>query len=381
MTVTTLTSRRVRVSASASLRRRTLHAGAWWVWALGLLVAASRTTNPLLLGLMLAVLTLVVVSRRGNAPWSRSFGAFLRLGVAVLVVRVVFQMLFGISEPGYVLVTVPHIPLPSWAAGVRIGGAVTAPEVLTALYDGLQLLTIFACVGAANSLASPRRMLRSIPAALYEVGVALVVTMSVAPELVSDVQRVRTARRLRGHDSRGLRSVAFAAIPVLAGALDRSLAVAASMDARGYGRRIGSTPRRQRMSGVLVIVGLIGVCIGLFGILDEAAGPWSWVGVVVGCCLAAVGFAVSRTSVARSTYRPDPWAAREWIVTASGLIPAAVLIAVSITNPIAMIAPVSPPGWPSATVGCLLAILVAALPAWVAPAAAVEPQSPRGADS
>ena len=29
---------------------RTLHPGAWWLWALGLATAASRTTNPLLLG-------------------------------------------------------------------------------------------------------------------------------------------------------------------------------------------------------------------------------------------------------------------------------------------------------------------------------------------
>ena len=28
---------------------RALHPGAWWLWALGLATAASRTTNPLLL--------------------------------------------------------------------------------------------------------------------------------------------------------------------------------------------------------------------------------------------------------------------------------------------------------------------------------------------
>ena len=28
---------------------RWLHPGAWWLWALGLATAASRTTNPLLL--------------------------------------------------------------------------------------------------------------------------------------------------------------------------------------------------------------------------------------------------------------------------------------------------------------------------------------------
>ena len=36
------------------------------------------------------------------------------------------------------------------------------------LYDGLRLGTIVVCVGAANSLANPKRLLRSMPPALYE---------------------------------------------------------------------------------------------------------------------------------------------------------------------------------------------------------------------
>ena len=31
---------------------RALHPGAWWLWAVGLAAAASRTTNPLLLALV-----------------------------------------------------------------------------------------------------------------------------------------------------------------------------------------------------------------------------------------------------------------------------------------------------------------------------------------
>ncbi|HEU5266365.1 MAG TPA: hypothetical protein VFU35_06675, partial [Jatrophihabitans sp.] len=52
---------------------RALHPIAWWVWALGLVVAVTRTTNPLLLILVLAVLAFVVAQRRGDAPWARAF--------------------------------------------------------------------------------------------------------------------------------------------------------------------------------------------------------------------------------------------------------------------------------------------------------------------
>ena len=53
---------------------RALHPGAWWLWALGLATAASRTTNPLLLALIIAV----VGVRRVRPPQRRAVGRGLR---------------------------------------------------------------------------------------------------------------------------------------------------------------------------------------------------------------------------------------------------------------------------------------------------------------
>ena len=54
--------RRGRTSRQVEPMRlpRPLHPGAWWLWALGLATAASRTTQPLLLGLVIAVTAYVV---------------------------------------------------------------------------------------------------------------------------------------------------------------------------------------------------------------------------------------------------------------------------------------------------------------------------------
>ena len=49
----------VYVAAYEALALWQLPADAWWVWALGLATAASRTTNPLLLGLIVAVAVLM----------------------------------------------------------------------------------------------------------------------------------------------------------------------------------------------------------------------------------------------------------------------------------------------------------------------------------
>ena len=106
---------------------RALHPGAWWLWALGMAVAASRTRNPVLLVLILAVTGFVVAARRTDAPWAHSYAAFLKLGLVVIGVRVVLQALLSTRSQGNtVLFTLPLIPLPDWANGVKLGGEVTA---------------------------------------------------------------------------------------------------------------------------------------------------------------------------------------------------------------------------------------------------------------
>ena len=71
--------------------RRSVHPIAWWIWALALGASALRTTNSLLLGLLVGSAWFVVAARRPAAPWARSFGSFLRLGVAIIILHMVFQ--------------------------------------------------------------------------------------------------------------------------------------------------------------------------------------------------------------------------------------------------------------------------------------------------
>ncbi len=109
---------RSALTAPVATRANALHAGAWWLWALGLAVAASRTTNPLLLGLIVGVAGYVVAARRTDAPWARSYGAFVKLGLFVVALRVVFSLLLGSPIPGtHLLFTLPEVPLPDWAQG------------------------------------------------------------------------------------------------------------------------------------------------------------------------------------------------------------------------------------------------------------------------
>ncbi|WP_420708223.1 energy-coupling factor transporter transmembrane protein EcfT [Streptomyces sp. NRRL S-244] len=363
------TSRVHRLAAPQARRGNALHAGAWWLWALGLATAASRTTNPLLLGLIIGVAGYVVAARRTAAPWARSYGAFLKLGLFVIGLRLLFSVLLGSPIPGaHVLFTLPQVPLPAWAAqGIRLGGRVTAEQLVFAFYDGAKLAALLVCVGAANALANPARLLKSLPAALYEAGVAVVVAMTFAPNMVADVARLRTARRLRGRPTGGIKAILQIGLPVLEGALERSVAVAASMDARGYGRTAQVPPAVRHTTNALTLGGLLGMCAGTYGLLAAEGAAYGLPVLVIGLGLALGGLRLGGRRSIRTRYRPDRWGWRAWLVAGSGAAVAAVLIRAGSVDPGALQPGVVPlvaptlPLWPAA------GILIGLLPAFVAP--------------
>lgn len=299
---------------------RELHPLAWWLWAVGLATAASLTTNPLILLGIVGVLVVVVGARRSDHPWSRAFRFYLWLAAAAVLLRVLWRVLLGGGYPGTVVLDLPEVPLPDWVLGISLLGPISREALLAGLYDGLRLATILLCVGAANSLASPKRLLRSLPPALHEVGTAMVVAVTMLPQLTLSIQRVRAAQALRAGESGRVRRLRRFLVPVLEDTVERSLALAAGMDTRGYGRTGEATPGQRRTTGALVLAGLAGVCVGVYALLDQTAprllaAPLLAVGLLV----AVAGLWHAGRRVGRTRYRPDRWRAPELSVVAVGL--------------------------------------------------------------
>ena len=347
---------------------RALHPAAWWLWALGLGLAASRTSNPLVLALILAVVGLVVAARRTEAPWARGFRTYFLLGLLIVAIRVIFRMLFGSQGGQHVLFELPEIPLPDAAAGIRLGGAVSAEGLLASIYDGLRLATLVICVGAANVLADPKRLLKRLPGAVHSLGTAITVTLSVAPQLVESAQRIRRARRLRGSTGKGRDLLRQVAMPVMVDALDRSLLLAAAMDTRGYGRTSAVDAGARRVAGAAVVAGAVGVCIGSYGLLDASVPRAFGVPALAGgLAMAVAGMLLGGRHVQRSHYRPDPWRRAEWLVTASGLSAGVAVTVLHAVDPTLIEPSLQPLRWPTLPPAAAAAVLLAALPAWLSP--------------
>lgn len=321
----------------------------------------------------------VTFSCRGDSPWASAYGAFLRVGLVVIALRTVFHVLLGAGTGTTVLFTLPSVASPGWAEGIRFGGPVTAEGLTAALYDGFRLAVLLACVGAANSLANPKRLLRSLPAALYEVSVVVVVGLTLAPQMVASTRQVRRARKLRGDAGKGWRAVRSVLMPVLTDSLDRSVTLAAAMDSRGYGRRSGMSTGSRRLTATFVLVGLMGICVGVYGLLD--VGSPSVLGLpalVLGVVASGAGIYLSSSRVARSRYRPDRWGRREAAIVFGGVSAVAGMAIAGAAGAEGLVPSVVPLEFPRLPWLPAAGIVVGLLPVWVAPAgsSAVEVEAP-----
>ncbi len=348
---------------------RDLHPGAWWIWALGLATAASATTNPVIIGLIVLAAVVVVLERRTEAPWALSFRLYVYLALVIVAIRVVFRVAFGGAADDLVLLELPEIPLPDLAAGIELFGPVTRSDLLGGLYDGLRLAAMVLCVGAANTLANPKRLLKSLPPALYEAGTAIVVALSVFPQLAESVVRVHRARTLRGDPGRGAHGLRRVVVPVMEDALERSMLLAATMDARGYGRSGSASPGQRRATGALLLAGLVGLCVGTYAVLDRTAPRWLMAPFLVGgLVLAVAGLASAGRRVERVVYRPERWRAGEAVAVLSGVGAAALILTLpsDVTYPFF-------DRVPTITVTAVVAIVIAVLPAVLTPPPDLDP--------
>lgn len=351
-----MTATAVRLAPAVS-RLRALHPLAWWAWAGALAVALTRVLNPVAVVLLAAAIVVVVLACRGDDRWGRAFTGYLWVAAAVVVIRVVFYVLVGLDGGGPVLVPLPSIELPGWAGGIELLGPVRLTGLLTAVYSGLALGALLLCFGAANALTDPVRALRTLPAALHPIGTAVVVAVTVAPSLVTSIVRVRRAQRLRGVAPRGWQGLRATVVPVLGDALDHALALAASMDSRGYAR--AATPGHG--VGVALTFSLAAAVVGTYGLLDAQAPRWLGAPMLVlGAAVAIGAGATAGSRSQRTRYRPDPWRGRETAVAACGLVAAALALATPALRDTGL------PGPPPVVWQAFAVAAIAALPAALA---------------
>lgn len=305
----------------------------WLLWALTVLLTATSARNPLYLLLLLLVVLLVGVM---TAPADRRRAALLPLRFAAVAVP--FAALFnGLTAH---LGDTVLLRLPAWLP--LLGGAVTFESLAYGALTGLALTIILGAFTALNRAVPVRELVRLTPRAFHEAGVVLAVALTLLPQTTQSVARIREAQAVRGHRLRGLRDWLPIYLPLLVSGLERALALAEAMVARGYGAV--SEQAQPLPLRALLATGLLGLSGGW---LTWLFAP-NWAGIAAGAMVAGgallIGaMALAGRSTRRTSYRPRRWSWRETLVA---LGCALALAAVLTAHPSLAYAPYPRLTWP-----------------------------------
>lgn len=215
---------------------------AWVAWWAATLLALSVLDAPAITATIAAACVYVASTFELPGGDGRAYRVMLRVGLVLLVVRVVLFGLAGHVGPTTV-VTLPALRMPALLGGFTLGGRITGEVLAQEAAEGLRVLAVLVACGALLSVVSVARLLRLLPARMRSASLVLTIAIVFIPHLAQQVRTVREAQRMRGARARGVRALRGIVVPVLGGAIDRSFEIAASMEARGYG---GARPTRRR---------------------------------------------------------------------------------------------------------------------------------------
>lgn len=294
------------------------HTKAWGLWLVAALSPLMLTKNPFYL--LFAILVLgaeyIVLSR--FTATSRQWTMLLRLSLSLAFFGIVFNMLF-VNIGATRLVALPVLYIPLGETIIQLGGAITLESLVYGLAQGLGMIGVIVALAIFNISVDHYELLRSVPRILYQSSIALSIAIAFVPQMIRAQAEIRQAQALRGHRFRKLRDLAPLFIALLAEGLERSITLAESMSARGFGVHATRTRRASSTLGTIIALGLFTLVCGIFassywsqgfGLLLVAAGS--------GMLIAAL-WSISR-STRTSRYKRLEWQPRDSLFAGTAFI-------------------------------------------------------------
>lgn len=275
------------------------------------MVCLQLAPNPLYVTVVVAISFLVVEVHGGRSPLARAFPVLVALSLGFVAVKIVINAL-TVHAGEAALFTLPAFAVPTWLGGYTVGGAVETAVVLRAAAEGFVVVGVVAAFAAFNAVVSHYELVQMAPRAFHEPGLVVVVALAFVPSVVGAALAVREADRARtgGVVVRRGRLVRLA-VPVLERGMEKALALAESMDARGFGRAVaGRAERVSAWCGVAALGSLTGAFLALVG---QARQLGLALGGLAAAFLVAAVAVASRAST-RTRYRPRRPRTADWLV-------------------------------------------------------------------
>jgi len=284
----------------------------WLVWAIACTLVVATTRNPFYVLLVTLCAGAAYRAARGVRPDTDArWSLVLRAAWTLTTIAILFNTLTVHAGDRALFMLPRDLPL----VGAVIGGSVTLNALLYGVISALALGTLILVFAALNAAVGYEELLRLLPRPLTGLGVTMTVALGFLPQTIAALGEVREAQAVRGHSpGRGLRDLPTLVVPVLALGLERAIALAEAMAARGFG-----VPQTDRVR------------------------------------------------IRRTAYRAHPWRMLDSAVTAGAILTAVVIAATALSGSALIYYPYPVLLWPPFTPFVGLALLPLLLPALVLP--------------
>jgi len=347
-----------------------LHAVTWLVWAIAAAASVQLAPNPLYVAIVLAISFLVVSAHRLDTTLARAFPILVGLGLVFAVIRVTLTALTTHSPtidgaPPYLWFTLPSVTLPRLLGGFTVGGTIEGDIVLYAAVQAFAVVGILGAFGAFNAVASHHELVQAAPRAFHEPGLIMTVALAFVPATMRAVADAREADRSRtgGRVVRRGRLVRLT-VPIVETGLERAVALAESMDARGFARQArGRQDRAAAWLGLVALLALGGGFVALIGRQSMVAAIAAVIGVAA--LLAAV--VLASRSAGTSRYRPRRLTRLDVAIGAAVLVAPVGLALLSTVGDVELWWSSTPLRFPSFALGPVACLAFLAVPVLVPP--------------
>lgn len=384
------------------------HTLTWLIWLAAAAYLALVNGQPLqTLLLILATGTVfTLASRRHKAGQSagaegrsvEGWSAFLRFGLWVWLVAAIFNLFFAHAGKIVLFVLPRNWPL--------IGGSITLEGLLYGLAHGASLFAVLLVFATFNLALDVNRLLRWLPAGLFQAGLVVSIALSFVPQMMASLKDVREAQLVRGHKFRGLRDLPPLFVPLITTALERSLMLAESLEARGFGgvslrQNDGEMQQRPRLSDggtgyrpawgraastAATLLSLLGLLAGLIWRAADVQPSWpGGVFLILSVLLLLVALYLQGRGFKHTHYRLEVWQPRDTWVSLACAASTAIVAYAQVRDSLALFYYPYPPfsAWPTFAPSVGVAILLIAAPGllWPAQAARLPPNGGRDTQS
>jgi energy-coupling factor transport system permease protein len=360
-----------------------LHAVTWALWAVAAAACVQLAPSPVYVTLVIGIALLVVTAHRLDTTLARAFPLLLGLGVTFAVIRVVLTALTS-HDPGAAgpppdaWFTLPQFTVPRILGGFTIGGTVDGVVVLSAASQAYAVVGVMAAFGAFNAVASHHELLQASPPAFHEPGLIVTVALAFVPSMMLAVQASREADRART-GGRAVRRgrLLRTAVPIVESGLERAMALAESMDSRGFAHH--TAQRGDRVAAWLGLASMLALG-GSFLALVGRASTSALVAAAAGTVGLAAAVVVASRGARHTRYRPRRATRLDVAVTLAVLGAPAGLAVLRALGHSTLVWWPSPIRFPEVSVWPVLCLALLAVPALVAPVPPLASSAPDSLD-